>query len=476
MAWPTLMGRLAFIGLDGLGLEQARDLAGRGVMPNLGRLMDLGAAWSTESPLPEVSPVCWTSLFSGAEPGAHGVFGFGEIESGAYRVRPVDASAVAVPRLWERLSELGRASVVLNVPLTYPARAIRGAMVSGFVAPELSRAVHPSALLERLTALGYRPEADLEAGVADPAGLAADLARAVETRARLFAGLLEADWDLYVAVFTDSDRANHFLWPALCDPAHPLAGAALEPFRRMDDFLGLAWRRLGPQVEAGQLGLMVAADHSFGPIRSEVYLNPWLREQGFLGVEGWEAGPGHERILPATTALALDPGRVYLHWAGRFPGGWLRPGPRAEEIMGRIRQGLLDLRFRRVERGPDGVRVVEEAPVAAVHLGRELYQGPRAGTAPDLVAEAAPGYSLRAGLGRAGVFGQSHLTGTHRPRGGLALMVPPPAGPAPARVGGLCGLMEEALGLGAPPGADQPQSPLGPPALSPHLPGPAQRG
>jgi len=441
------MPRLIFIGLDGLGLDLARDLAARGVMPHLGRLMDLGNAWGTASPLPEVSPVCWTSLFSGAEPGEHGVYGFGEPAPGTYEVRPVQADAVAAERLWEELSRRGRPSVVLNVPLTYPARAIQGVMVSGFVAPELTRAVHPPGLLTHLEALGYRPEADLEAGVGDPAALLKDLDRAIQTRAALFCRLWREDWDLYVAVFTDSDRVNHFLWPALTDPGHPLSRPALDLYRGMDDFLGRLWQRFGPQVEAGEITLLIAADHAFGPIRSEVYLNPWLRQQGFLRVEGWQEGPGRERIQPASLALALDPGRIYLHWAGRFPGGGLRPGPQADQTLQAIRQGLLDLRFKRVEMAGGQPRVIEEAPIARVHLGRELYHGPQAHLAPDLVAEAAPGFSLRAGLGRASVFGQSHLTGTHRPQGALACLLPRTQGALPTRVSELHGLMRAALGL-----------------------------
>lgn len=442
--------RLIFIGLDGLGLDLASTLASQGVMPHLGRLMDQGAVWGTDSPLPEVSPVCWTSLFSGVEPGEHGIYGFGEPVPGTYQVRPVQADAVRVERLWEELSRLGRSSVVLNVPLTYPARAIQGTMVSGFVAPELTRAVHPPALLPRLEALGYRPEADLEAGVEDPAALVADLQRAIAARSRLFSQFWEDDWDLYVAVFTDSDRVNHFLWTALFEPDHPLHAPARDLYRAMDDFLGRLWQRFGPQVEAGQMTLLLAADHAFGPIRSEVYLNPWLRQQGFLQVEGWQEGPGHERILPASLALALDPGRIYLHWAERFPGGRLSPGPAARQALSAIREGLLALRFKRVESAGGQVRVHEESPIARVHLGRDLYQGSQAHWAPDLVAEAAPGFSLRAGLGRTSVFGLSHLNGTHRPQGALACLLPRASGGLPPRVSGLHALMRQALGLPSP--------------------------
>lgn len=441
------MKRLIFIGLDGVGLDLARHLAAAGVMPHLGRLMDRAGAWATASPLPEVSPVCWTTLFSGRPPGLHGVFGFGEHLPGTYQVRPVDSGAVRVARIWQQASQAGRRAVVLNVPLTYPAEPLGGVMVSGFVTPELVRGVYPPELLPRLNALGYRPEADLDRGVADPAALVPDLLAALDTRLRLFGELLAEPWDLFIAVFTETDRVNHFLLPALWDAGHPLAGPARQVYARIDGFLGQVWDAVAPRVEAGELALMIAADHAFGPVVSEVYLNPWLREQGFLAAEGWEAGPGHERILSKTAALALDPGRIYLHWDGRFPGGWLRPGPEAEALAERLRAGLLALRYQRIAPGPDGrPALVAEAPIAAVHRGRELYRGPAAALAPDLVAVAAPGYSLRAGMGRAGVFGLSHLTGTHRPQGGLALMLPPPR-QRPADLAGLHGLMAGALDL-----------------------------
>ena len=412
-------------------MDLARALAKRSVMPCLGGLMDRAAVWGTDSPLPEVSPVCWTSMFSGQGPGGHGVFGFGEALANSYAVLPVDSGAVTTPRLWDLASRAGLKSVVLNVPLTYPARPLNGVMVSGFVTPELSRGVHPMEMLPRLKALGYRPEAELEAGVTDAAALLADVDAALAVRLELFNQMLDEPWDCYVGVITDSDRVNHFAWPALWQEDHPLARAALSVYRRMDDFIGQVAERFGAEIESGQTTLLIAADHSFGPIRSEVYMNRWLIEQGYLCLEG---APPQERILPATSALALDPGRVYLHWQGRFPGGWLQPGARAEELMGRIARGLMELSWQ-------GQPVISQ-----VHWGRELYQGPQAVRGPDLVAEAAPGFSLRGGLDKPAVFGTSHLTGAHRPSGALALCLPRPA-ERPATVAGLFGLMAKSLDL-----------------------------
>jgi predicted AlkP superfamily phosphohydrolase/phosphomutase len=412
------LGRLVFLGLDGVGLDLAQELAGRGVMPNLGRLMQKGRAWATESPLPEVSPVCWTTLFSGVGPGRHGVFGFGQHQPGTYQVRPVDSSAVQTPRLWDLLSQAGRPSVVLNVPLTYPASAIKGAMVSGFVAPELSRAVQPSGLLPRLEALGYRAEADLDKGRDDAEALAADVSRALKTRLAMFREMWREDWDLFCAVITDTDRINHFLWPALWDPDHPLADVALDAYVQVDEFIGWLWQEIKPQVEAGETALLIAADHSFGPIRSEVYLNPWLMEKGYLAVEG---RAGSERIMPHSKALALDPGRIYLHYADRFPDGSIQSGLEAESLRQEIASQLLAMTYQQIVRDGNEIHTEILHPVERVYTRGELYHGPQAQLGPDLVAQAAPCFSLRAGLDRGAVYGLSHLSGTHSARDAIAL-------------------------------------------------------
>ncbi|MCB2228760.1 MAG: alkaline phosphatase family protein [Desulfarculaceae bacterium] len=439
---PSLhvISRLIFIGLDGVGLDLAVSLAGRGIMPHLGSL--LAKAWATRSPLPEVSPVCWTSMFSGLGPGGHGIFGFAAPREGAYGIVPADSTMVRAPRLWDLAGQAGLSSTVLNVPLTYPAAPIHGSMVAGFVCPELSRGVHPPELLPRLEALGYRPEAELEAGREDPAALLADVSRALAVRLEFFGQMLAGDDQLFIGVVSDTDRVNHFAWPALWDDAHPLAEAALGIYKQVDDFIGQVLARFGGEIERGDAALMIAADHSFGPIVSEVYLNQWLKQEGYLFIEG---EPPHERILPGTKALALDPGRICLHTA-RFPGGAVAPGPEAEALGHEIAAKLKALSFSRVVMGPSGPEISQERPIARVHRGSELYSGPFAEAAPELVAEAAPGYSLRGGLDRAGVFGLSHLSGTHRPSGALALMLPEP-GEKPEHIEGLFGLMSGALGL-----------------------------
>ena len=430
---------LAVIGLDGVGLEMARRLAEAGVMPNLARLMKLAPAWGVDSPLPEVSSVCWSTLFTALNPGGHGIFGFAHPRPDSYKLKPVESTDVAAPRLWELVEARGAKAVVVNVPLTYPARQMRGVMISGFVVVDMARAVHPPALLQRLEAIGYRPEPDLDRARRDKAGFLAELAEVLRIQARIIQELAQEQWDLFVAVVTATDRVNHFCWQALNDPHHPLHNQALDIYRITDQLLGGLWEGLAPRVEAGQCSFAVVADHAFGPIKSEVYLNPWMMEHGYLHIQGC---PPHEQILPNTTALVLDPARVYLHLAGRFPKGQPMAPSRIQAIKEAITAQLTRLEFLELS----GRQLLPRRVIERVFSREELYHGPLAHTGPELVAVGAEGFSLRAGLDRGGLFGRSHIEGTHRPYGALALLIPPPAS-RPTHLVGLGRLLMKLAGI-----------------------------
>lgn len=62
--------------------------------------------------------------------------------------------------LWEELGGKGKKTVVINMPATYPAREINGAIISGFVSLDINKAVYPPSLIPRLKQMGYRIDPD----------------------------------------------------------------------------------------------------------------------------------------------------------------------------------------------------------------------------------------------------------------------------------------------------------------------------
>jgi len=392
--------RCVVLGLDGLPYSLARSLAVSGHCPNLGHLLDLTSSKAIESEIPDLSPVNWTSFFTASGPEEHGVFGFANLDQTSYALTCTDFTRVKAPTIFDQLGDQGRISKVINLPNTYPARPIKGMLVSGFVAHDLESAVYPRFLLPRLQAEGYKLEADTEAGRKDFDILLGELSATLESRRKAL-DLFWPDlaWDLFALVLTETDRLGHFLFPALVEEDHPWHPACM-------DFM-TAWdRAVGDLLERYQAlpqpkRLVCLADHGFTTLTTEVDLNAWLKGHGFLHLEASPEGEWDSRSMTSRTrAFALDPGRIYIHTRDRFTRGGVSPLETAP-IRDAVKQGLMELTYR-------GRPVFE-----AIRTGEELYPGSPHPDTPDLVCIPKPGFDLKAKFDRREVFGFFGRTGTH---------------------------------------------------------------
>lgn len=408
--------RLVVLGLDGLPYSTACRLCRAGHLPNLARIAVTPQARPIQAELPELSPVNWTSFFTASGPEEHGIFGFTRLDPQSYAIRFADFSQVRARTLFDRLGDHGLTSRVLNLPNTYPARPIKGMLVSGFVAHDLDRAVFPPFLAHPLRSAGYVLEADTTRSGQDPGYLLAELDRALRGR-RAALNLLWPDlaWDLFVFVLTETDRLGHFLFPALEDPGHPWHGPSLDFLRRWDELVGDVLERFAALPDPKRL--LVLADHGFTTLEMEVDLNAWLRDQGLLVVDGL---PGHELdagiISAQSRAFALDPGRIYLH-TSRFGRGWVA-SDEAAGLTERIRTGLTRLKWQ-------GRPVIRDVlPWRDLYPEQTLERTPGVAArdaspsdpaVPDLVCVPHRGFSLRAKFDQANVFGKEDRQGCHTP-------------------------------------------------------------
>ncbi|PIZ19592.1 MAG: hypothetical protein COY50_09140, partial [Deltaproteobacteria bacterium CG_4_10_14_0_8_um_filter_43_12] len=76
--------RTIIIGLDGVPYSLVKDLSARGIMPNMSRLIEDGIFRQMESSIPDISPVAWSSIITGKNPGEHGIYGFMDMVPGTY--------------------------------------------------------------------------------------------------------------------------------------------------------------------------------------------------------------------------------------------------------------------------------------------------------------------------------------------------------------------------------------------------------
>jgi len=230
-----------------------------------------------------------------------------------------------------------------------------------------------------------------------------DLEATLEARYRAVDFLWkEIDWDLFIVVITGTDRLMHFLWAAYEEEDHPYHQAFLEYFDKVDTFVGQLYDRFLSMAgtKEGKNQFFMLSDHGSVKVKTEVYLNRWLQESGYLRFQA-EQPDNIMDIGAGSIAFALDPSRIYINLKGKYPLGVVKEGD-YERIRREVKEGLEELTFN------DGNRIAKK-----VYYKEELYNGPNSVRGPDLVVLAHKGYDLKARVNSDVVFGRTDFTGMH---------------------------------------------------------------
>ena len=186
-----------------------------------------------------------------------------------------------------------------------------------------------------------------------------DVAHTIEPFRKMMNDFLdEKEVGLFVQIYEFPDRVAHCFWRFL-DPQHPAydaekakkwAPAFETTYRQMDDLVGDAMKKLGPEDV-----LIVLSDHGFSTWRRSVNYNTWLVENGFMTLTGndgkqadLEALFGQGEFWPnvdwsKTKAYAMGLGDIYINLKGREGKGIVAPGAEYEAVREDIRKKLVTL-------------------------------------------------------------------------------------------------------------------------------------
>ncbi len=392
---PKSSRKVFVLGIDGVPCSLLNKFAEQAIMPNLAALSQKGTLTQMTASIPEVSSTSWSTFMTGVNPGRHGIFGFMELQKGSYGWKFPNSKDVRSKTIWDIAGNSNLKSIVLNVPSTYPAREISGIMTAGFVALDLKKATYPLSAYEYLKSIGYIMDVNAQKAKESLEALAEEIDRTFEVRKKAIMHFLDTgDWNLFIGVITETDRLHHYLWVALEDENHPQHNFFLDFYRKLDEFIGQVYRKVGEDMP-----FIMLSDHGFTTIKKEIYLNSWLREQGYLKFKK-ETPDSMEDIHEESTVFALDPSRIYIHLKGKYPGGCVESGD-YENVRNKVKEHLLSLSC-------DGEDVIKN-----VLTKEEIYTGNFLDEAPDLVALSHEGYDLKGSINKSHVFGNGFLTGGH---------------------------------------------------------------
>ena len=407
--------RLIVLGWDSATFDVVDPLLHEGRLPALASLIDKGWRAPLRSTWPPMTDCAWTSAFTGRDAGGHGIIGSWYRAPGSYECRYFSSRDRRAPAVWDLTEDVRH--LVWNVPMTFPPEPIDGAMVAGYGAPPGSHITEPKDLQAKLSEkwplddlLDRAPHGSLER-------FFDDLVRGLRAQAAALPwAIRETEADAVYAVWPHVDRAQHFFW-RFRDSDHPLAGAVDRIYEEMD-------RATGAVIEAfPDADVMVVSDHGAGPLHGDLNLGAWLAARGDASYS-----TGSRRSLVSSVAWALPPavrrtGRrlapglarkamaaklagqlapfdwsgtraffgfhsdLWLNLAGREPNGIVAPGD-ADAVLDELADALLQ-----IEDPATGAKVI-----AGVHRRDEIYSGPHAELAPDLVLDTwSAGYRVAPG-------------------------------------------------------------------------------
>ncbi len=209
--------------------------------------------------------------------------------------------------------------------------------------------------------------------------------------------LTDSDSELFVQVFSYTDRIAHVLW-RYWDDQHPIheaenaekyQTAIRDAYRRMDAIVGKALER----VDLNKILFVVCSDHGFASFRHNFNYNTWLVENGYLKLKTNVLGvpmklddlansstPFSAVDWANTKAYAMGLGMVFINLKGREPQGSVDPADYDALCL------ELSQRFEEFVDEKTGLK-----PVSKVFMRADMYRDYNPAFTPDLrVATAHP--------------------------------------------------------------------------------------
>ncbi len=218
--------RVRVIALDGGSLGFIRQRVAAGQLPNFGRLLDRGALADLATVRPTEAEPAWAAAATGVNAPRNGVRSSGTYRVGTSETYPVDvlpeycfapalvyqgfvraepqsASSLQVRPMWDILADYGLPSGVAGWPLTHPARAQRGYVLSD--------------RFDEATSSPLRPDAD-----------AGDPTTAVDVAREVFDTWQARPWQDILPAYVAREQERPDLERARWDYAYAEAAASLE--------------------------------------------------------------------------------------------------------------------------------------------------------------------------------------------------------------------------------------------------------
>lgn len=398
------------IGLDGASESQMSRCMEQNEYENIRALANEGSFDQMDSTLPPLTPVAMSSFLTGKNPGGTGVYGFENRRPFSYETSVVNSRDLDT--IFPQKIE-GK-SVMINVPMTYPAPQVDGVVVSGFPGSTSGKYAYPPTIKSDLKKRNY--SVSTAGTFENQEEMKDEVFSLFEKRRNLSLDYMEKyDWQFFMVMFTGDARIQHFSSPENCQQSLG------EYYKQLDEFVGKVRDRTSENAT-----IILMSNHGFKQLDKKMYLYTFLKENGYLSpsqpdyYKHWmqdlagniasffglnrggeisskgefSAGFMDEVDWENTKAYTggFYNGQIFLNLEGREPEGTV-----SQENYEEVRSDIIE-DLKQLEDPETGEKVVEN-----VYRKEEIYSGEDMEDVPDIIIET-PGYNHIARFGFGSTF------------------------------------------------------------------------
>jgi len=275
---------LILIGLDGVSWPFLNILLKRVSFSNITRFLNSIQKGELVSTIPPMTAVSWTSIFTGTNPGKHGIFGFLKFKEGV----PIGLNTVydvKIPRLWELLDRFNYKQLIINVPLSAPFRAFKGVGIPDWLSLSQKFFISKDIDKECLNVLRREKQVLLtSSGInwwffqKNKSALIEDMLSELELKISAYIELLECNsWDSFIIVISETDWLQHLVSIDLLLSNKKYFNYVVLLFSKLDRLLRKIYEIYGTEAV-----YVLVSDHGFQTYNYLISLNNLLLSHNLL--------------------------------------------------------------------------------------------------------------------------------------------------------------------------------------------------
>ncbi|MHA1409209.1 MAG: alkaline phosphatase family protein [Candidatus Odinarchaeia archaeon] len=415
------MKKIILLGIDGADWSIINPLLENGTFSTFNEIIQQGFSSVLRSCIPPFSLPAWTSIFTGTNPGKHGITDIIMRERGGFKI--ANSSYRMVPPIWNLLSNNGFRSIIVNEPTTYPPDRFNGIMTTGMMTPyESNNFAYPLSINKELNEVTKKYWTDIPnkyySLIEKNKGRAFNLLNKF-ARKTINAGIYlgqNYDWDFLAIIITSTDRLQHFYFN---DPEYIKKHYQVID-KKINEVLNL--------VTSENAELVIVSDHGFRSVNFNFNINTFLNRLS-LGKKTYLPNPlgllnpkirskikmKSSHILSylniSTSEFKTNKRLAFAHTSsGIYISKALDAGFK-RKIINSLINNLSKIK------GPDG-----KSPVNKLFKSEEILHGSYVYRAPEIMVRCNEGYQLSSDpfslkLFESPFYRGANATGTHREEG-----------------------------------------------------------